>query len=83
MWGLRHTAGRRGRASEERQQLLLKAVGLRHRALLAQLASAQDHRIEVAVKIEGPLETQAQIVGSEGVGGTLIHGAGGAEPGSG
>lgn len=58
-------------------------MGLWHRTLLAQLAGAQDHRIEVAVEIESPLETQAQIVGGEGVGGALIHGADGAEPGSG
>lgn len=72
-----------GAASEQGQQLLLKAAGLGHGSQLPQLAGAQDHWIEVALKRKGALEAAAELFGAEGVGGTLIHGADGAEPGSG
>ena len=70
-------------ASEQRQQLLLQAAGLGQRTLLPQQPGTQDHRIEITVEIERPLEAAAQIVGGEGVGGTLIHGLAGQDPGAG
>jgi hypothetical protein len=69
--------------SEERQQLLLQTAGLGGGSLLTQMAGAQDHRIEVALEVEGALETLAEFVGTEGVGGTLGHGLAGWGPGAG
>jgi len=63
--------------SEERQQLLLQAAGLGHGTLLTQLAGTQDHRIEVALEIQGALEALAQLIRAEGKGGTLVHGLAG------
>jgi hypothetical protein len=60
--------------SEQRQQLLLQTAGLGCGALPSELASPQDHRIEVALEIEGTLKALTQFVGAEGKGGALKHG---------
>ena len=69
--------------SEEGQELLLKAAGVGGGALLPQLTGPQDHGIDVAFELQGPLEAAPQFIGAEGEEGALIHGLTGRGPGSG